>query len=163
MIARLQLRLAPWAAPAALVTLVALALFAPLPAWGAPPEERHITVNARTFAFEPGTVRVNRGDTVVIRLESSDVVHGLFVDGYEVSTVAEPGRPGELRFVAGRSGAFRMRCSISCGNMHPFMIGKLVVGPNVTWLRALLATLITAGGAVVIFRPKAASGLAALG
>lgn len=141
-----------WGGVAALTALVALTLFAPLPAWGAAPQERQITVTARSFAFDPGTVRVNRGDTVVIRLESTDVVHGLFVDGYEVSTTAEPGRPAELRFVADRPGAFRMRCSISCGNMHPFMIGKLVVGPNVTWLRAIAATLITAVGAVVLGR-----------
>jgi heme/copper-type cytochrome/quinol oxidase subunit 2 len=137
---------------AALVALVALTLFAPLPVRRAAAAERHITVNARSFAFDPGTVRVNRGDTVVIRLESSDVVHGLYVDGYGASATAEPGRPAELRFVADRAGAFRMRCSISCGNMHPFMIGKLVVGPNLTWLRAALATVITALGAVVIFR-----------
>ena len=116
-----------WGGVAALVALVSLTLFAPLPAWGAAPEERHVTVNARSFAFEPGTVRVNRGDTVVIRLESADVVHGLFVDGYEVSAVAEPGRPAELRFVADRPGAFRMRCSISCGNLHPFMIWMVFV------------------------------------
>jgi heme/copper-type cytochrome/quinol oxidase subunit 2 len=143
-----------WGGLAALSALVALTLFAPLPVWGAAPEERHVTVNARSFAFEPGTVRVNRGDTVVIRLESSDVIHGLFVDGYEVSTVAEPGRPAELRFTADKPGAFRMRCSVSCGNMHPFMIGKLVVGPNVTWLRAVAATMLTAIGAVVLFRNR---------
>jgi heme/copper-type cytochrome/quinol oxidase subunit 2 len=144
-----------WGGLVALVALVALTIFAPLPVFGAAPEERRLTINARSFAFEPGTVRVNRGDTVVIRLESSDVVHGLFVDGYEVSAVAEPGRPAELRFVADQPGAFRMRCSISCGNMHPFMIGKLVVGPNVTWLRAVAATLLTAVGAVVLFRNRA--------
>lgn len=148
---RVRLQLRRWGAAAALAALVALTLFAPLPAWGAAPEERRITVNARSFAFEPGTVRVNRGDTVIIRLESSDVVHGLFVDGYEVSALAEPGRPGELRFTADRAGAFRMRCSISCGNMHPFMIGKLVVGPNLTWLRAALATLVTAVGMLIVF------------
>jgi heme/copper-type cytochrome/quinol oxidase subunit 2 len=147
-------KLRNWGGVITLAALVALTLFAPLPAWGAAPEERHITVNARSFAFEPGTVRVNRGDTVVIRLESSDVVHGLFVDGYEVSAVAEPGRPAELRFTADRAGAFRMRCSVSCGNMHPFMIGKLVVGPNTAWLRAVAATLLTVIGAVVLFRNR---------
>ena len=137
--------------PAAIVaSLVLLALLLPLPVHSAAPQERQITVTARSFAFEPGTLHVNRGDTVVIRLESGDVVHGLYVDGYGVRTVAEPGRPGEIRFVADRTGAFPMRCPVSCGNLHPFMIGKLVVGPNLTWLRAMLATVITAIGAVLI-------------
>jgi cytochrome c oxidase subunit 2 len=134
--------------------LAAAALLAPLPAAGAAPQERHITVSARSFAFEPGTVRVNRGDTVVLTLEATDVVHGLYLDDYGISAVAEPGQPAVLRFIASRPGAFRFRCSISCGTMHPFMIGKLVVGPNLIWLRAILATLITAAGAVAVFWPR---------
>ena len=133
------------------MSLVLLALLAPLPVTGAPPQERRITVSAHTFAFEPGTVRVNRGDTVVISLESTDVVHGLYIDGYGVSTVAEPGQPGEVRFVANRDGAFHFRCAVPCGNLHPFMIGKLIVGPNLTWLRAVAASLLATAGALVVF------------
>ena len=144
-------RHAQWLAAGVTLALVLVALLAPLPVAGTAPQQRHVTISARSFAFEPGIVRVNRGDTVVVDLESSDVVHGLYVDGYNVSTQAEPGRPGQLTFVADRSGAFRFRCNVSCGSLHPFMIGKLVVGPNLTWLRALAATLITAVGATVIF------------
>jgi heme/copper-type cytochrome/quinol oxidase subunit 2 len=136
------------------VLLVVLTLLAPLPAAlavGAAPQERHITISARSFAYEPGTVQVNRGDTVVIDMESTDVVHGLYVDGYGVATQAEPGRPGQLTFVADHTGAFRFRCNVACGNLHPFMIGKLVVGPNLIWLRAIAATLITAVGALAVF------------
>jgi len=143
-----------WWAAGITLSLVLLALLAPLPAAlavGAAPQERHVTVSARSFAFEPGTVQVNLGDTVIVNLESTDVVHGLYVDGYGFSTQAEPGRPGQLTFVANRSGAFRLRCTVACGNLHPFMIGKLVVGPNLTWLRAIAATLITAVGALAVF------------
>jgi heme/copper-type cytochrome/quinol oxidase subunit 2 len=123
---------------------------APAPARAAP-VERHITVTARSFAFDPGTVRVNRGDTVVITLQADDAVHGLYLDGYGVSAQAEPGQPAEVRFIADRAGAFRFRCAVPCGNLHPFMIGKLVVGPNLTWLRAAAATVITALGALIAF------------
>jgi len=140
-----------WFAVGITIALVLLALLAPLPVMGAAPQERHVTISARSFAFEPGTVRVNRGDRVIVDLESTDVVHGLYVDGYGVVTQAEPGRPGQLAFVADRSGAYRFRCNVACGNLHPFMIGKLVVGPNLIWLRAIAATLITAIGAMVVF------------
>jgi heme/copper-type cytochrome/quinol oxidase subunit 2 len=140
-----------WLASGITLALVLLTLLAPLPVTGAAPQERHVTISARSFAYEPGVVRVNRGDTVVVDLESTDVVHGLYLDGYGVSTQAEPGRPGQLTFIADRSGAFRFRCNVSCGNLHPFMIGKLVVGPNLTWWRAIAATLITAVGAIAIF------------
>ena len=147
-------RKTPWLAGGITIVLVLLALLAPLPpalAGGAAPQERQVTVSARSFAFEPGTVHVNRGDTVIVNLESTDVVHGLYVDGYDLATQAEPGRPGQLTFVADRRGAFRFRCNVACGNLHPFMIGKLVVNPNLTWLRAIAATLITAVGALVVF------------
>jgi heme/copper-type cytochrome/quinol oxidase subunit 2 len=140
-----------WWAAGVTFSLVLLTLLAPLPIAGAAPQVRQITISARSFAFEPGTVRVNRGDTVIVNLESTDVVHGLYVDGYGFSTQAEPGRPGQLTFVADRSGAFRFRCNVACGNLHPFMIGKLVVGPNLTWLRAIAATLITAVDAMAFF------------
>ena len=140
-----------WFLGGATVVLVLLALFLPVPLAGAAPQERELTITARSFAFEPGTVRVNRGDRVVIRLESVDVVHGLYVDGYGLSTQAEPGRPGELAFTADRAGAFRMRCSVTCGSLHPFMIGKLEVGPNLLWIRAAVATAITALGTLATF------------
>jgi heme/copper-type cytochrome/quinol oxidase subunit 2 len=131
--------------------LIILVLVAPIPWPSAPAQERHIDLTARRFEYDPGTVRVNRGDTVIIKLQADDVVHGLYIDGYDVSTQAEPGQPGELKFVADRTGAFHIRCSVPCGNLHPFMIGKLIVGPNLTWLRAVLASLIALAGALVAF------------
>ena len=75
---------------------------------------------------------------VTIVLVSTDVVHGLYVDGYDVSVQADPGQTATLSFVADRPGAFRMRCNVTCGAMHPFMIGKLNVGVN-TWLYRSIA------------------------
>jgi len=139
-----------WLVGGLTIGLALVALLAPIPLKAAP-QERRVAVSARSFAFEPGTLRVNRGDKVVIDLESTDVAHGLYLDGYGVSAKAEPGRPAQLTFIANRSGAFRFRCNVTCGNLHPFMIGKLVVGLNLTWLRALVATLFTALGATFFF------------
>jgi heme/copper-type cytochrome/quinol oxidase subunit 2 len=41
-------------------------------------------------------------------------------------------------FIAEKSGVFRFRCAVACGNLHPFMIGKLQVGPNLLLYRAIL-------------------------
>ena len=35
-----------------------------------------------------------------------------------------------------------MSCSVSCGPLHPFMIGELIVGPNVPLWRAVGAALV---------------------
>lgn len=121
--------------------------FAPVPA-GAPfgAADRLFRVEARQFAYSPAEFRVNPGDKVTIQLVSTDVVHGLYVDGYGVSVTADPGQTAELTFVAERSGSFRLRCNVTCGAMHPFMIGKLTVGTNEWLFRSIgLAILALAG------------------
>jgi cytochrome c oxidase subunit 2 len=125
---------------------------APMPARAAQATERLIHVDASQFAYSPGEVRVNEGDVVTIELASQDVVHGLYIDGYDLSVTADPGQPATLTFIADHHGMFRFRCSVTCGAMHPFMIGKLVVGRNA--LLARTTALIVLAGLSVIFFPR---------
>jgi len=85
----------------------------------------------------PAVLAVNPGDRVTIELTATDVVHGLSIDGYNLATTADPGQTARLTFVADRQGSFRFRCTVTCGNMHPFMIGKLEVGQNLMFWRAI--------------------------
>ncbi len=120
--------------------------FAPLPVHPIAPHERTFQVDARQFAYSPSEIKVNPGDTVTIQLVSTDVVHGLYVDGYGVSVEADPGQTKTLSFVADKSGSFRFRCNVTCGAMHPFMIGKLTVGTNDWLYRSMsLAILVVIG------------------
>lgn len=105
-------------------------LLAPFPALSASPKDHVIRVEAKSFEFHPGVVRVNPMDRVTIELVSTDVVHGIYVDGYGVELTADPGQTATLTFLADRPGTFRFRCSVTCGALHPFMIGKIQVGPN---------------------------------
>ncbi|MBI2330888.1 MAG: cupredoxin domain-containing protein [Chloroflexi bacterium] len=107
--------------------------FAPLPAPAVAPQARTFRIDARQYAYSPSELKVNQGDTVTLQLVSTDVVHGLYVDGYDVSVEADPGQSATLTFTANKSGSFRFRCNVTCGAMHPFMIGKLTVGTN-NWL-----------------------------
>jgi cytochrome c oxidase subunit II len=117
--------------------LGALILFAPLPARASTPADAHIRIEASQFAYSPGVIHVRRGDIVTLELVSTDVVHGLYLDGYGLSITADPGQTQRLTFRADRVGSFRFRCNITCGAMHPFMIGRLVVGGNEWLLRAV--------------------------
>lgn len=113
------------------------------------PTTHHFALNSSQFQFEPGVLRVNRGDTVVITLTASDVVHGLHLDSYGLEVRVEPGQSKTIQFVADKPGKFRYRCSVSCGSLHPFMIGELIVGPNIVFGRAVALTLILIVGVLV--------------
>ncbi|MBI3738014.1 MAG: cupredoxin domain-containing protein [Chloroflexi bacterium] len=128
--------------------------FAPLPATSTPPQTRTFRIDARQFAYSPSELKVNPGDTVTIQLVSTDVVHGLYVDGYDVSVEADPGQTATLTFVANKSGSFRFRCNVTCGAMHPFMIGKLSVGENDRLYRSIGLSAIVLVGVVASTKPK---------
>jgi heme/copper-type cytochrome/quinol oxidase subunit 2 len=131
--------------------LIVAAMLIPLPAVASTPQTRTIEVTARQFAFEPATLDIQRGDMVTIHLESLDAAHGFFVDGYDVDIHAEPGKSAETTFVADKPGKFKIRCSVSCGALHPFMIGEMNVEPDFPFMRAVAATLIATIGALVYF------------
>lgn len=120
-----------------LIGAAVVVMFAPAPARATGPAERTFRIQASQFEYTPGTLAVNPGDHVTIELTATDVVHGLAIEGYDLETAADPGQTARLSFVADRQGSFRFRCTTSCGNLHPFMSGKLSVGQNELLLRAI--------------------------
>ena len=134
----------------------------------APPQERTITITARKYAYDPPVLRVNRGDRLHIRLVAKDVTHGFYLEGHDVDAKARPEnssfwirRPSkaeeyqeaeEIDLVAHRAGKFRYRCSITCGYMHPFMQGELIVAPNYLYSTSLGLSLALAVAMLLMFR-----------
>ena len=136
---------------ALLVALVALLVaFAPVPLPQLEPVERNFQIAASSYAFSPAEIRVNPGDRVTIALTSTDVVHGLYIDDYDLEISADPGQTETLTFVADKAGAFRLRCSVTCGDLHPFMIGKLRVGPNTLLWRGIGFAVLSMIGLVIL-------------
>ena len=132
----------------ALILLAALLVaFAPFPT-GTPaaPVTRLFHVQASQSSYSPSELRVNRGDTVTILLTSTDVVHGLYLDGYDTSVQVDPGQTASLTFVADKPGSFRFRCNVTCGTLHPFLIGRLTVGSDALLYRSVGITLLGALG-----------------
>lgn len=127
--------------------------FAPLPVPAITPQERTFQIDAHQFAYSPSELEVNEGDTVIIQLVSSDVVHGIYVDDYDISVEADPGQSATLTFVADKPGSFRFRCNVTCGAMHPFMIGKLTVGTN-NWLYRSIGLAVLAVLGVTVSRKQ---------
>lgn len=129
----------------ALVAAAVLALV-PLAARAAGPTQREIAINSSMFAYDPPVIRVQQGDRVVFKLSSSDVVHGFYLDAYGVNVNILPGQTATAEIVADKVGKFRYRCSFTCGNMHPFMVGEMVVEPNYPFSGAAALTLLVALG-----------------
>jgi cytochrome c oxidase subunit 2 len=147
---------------AALVVLGAAVLRPPSPTGHSGGTARHLRVTARDFAFAPALIEVDPGDQVTIELASGDVVHGLYIEGYDVDLTADPGQPASVTFIADRSGTFRIRCSVPCGPLHPFMAGRLRVGPPLTFYAAVaLAALALVFGGMTLRRPGAGAGIRA--
>ena len=137
-----------WKRWAVIGGLALAVLFIPIPAAATTPAERTIHIDAQRFEYTPAVLVVNPGDRVTIELAATDVVHGLSIDGYNLSVMADPGQTARLTFVADREGSYRFRCTVTCGNLHPFMIGKLEVGQNTLLWRAIgLLGLALAAGA----------------
>ena len=129
--------------------------FAPLPVPAIAPQARTFRVDARQYAYSPSELKVNAGDTVTLQLVSTDVVHGLYVDGYDISVEADPGQTVTLTFTADKPGSFRFRCNVTCGAMHPFMIGKMTVGTNNWLFRSIGLALLAIVGVIVSVKQKA--------
>lgn len=113
-----------------LLAVAALGLLAPLAFAHADSRQTAVHIEARQFAYGPGIVRVPQGSQVHLELASHDVTHGLYLEEYGLSLRALPGKPATADFVADRPGRYRFYCNTTCGQLHPFMVGELVVEPN---------------------------------
>lgn len=140
---------------AVLLSLAAVAAADVIPAGASDStHDREIVLKAQKFSYSPGRVSVNRGDHVVMRLDPQDVAHGLYLDGYGLETHAMPTDVGVLEFTANEPGMYRFRCSVTCGPLHPFMVGELNVESgtphtNVIFLGAAASAALIAVGSVV--------------
>jgi heme/copper-type cytochrome/quinol oxidase subunit 2 len=153
-------RLLPYVALATLAVAGVLLVGLPSAAARSGGVARSVRVEASTFAFTPATIEVDPGDRVTIELASADVVHGLHIEGYDVNLIADPGQPASASFVVDRPGTFRIRCSVPCGPLHPFMAGRLQVGPPLTFYAAVvLAALALGFGGIGLRRPGAGAGI----
>ncbi len=139
-----------------IVSALLVAVAVPLVLTGVPrqPRTHIIPLTAEKYGYSPGRIVVRQGDTVVIKPTSLDVTHGFFLDGYPIEVIIKQqgvaylkyewedddgktqsdwDKVSEVTFVAERAGKFTFRCHRTCGNLHPFMTGELIVQPNTAY------------------------------
>ena len=79
--------------------------------------------------LEKPVIEVSKGDVVVFKLTSSDVVHGFSLKDFGVYLTdgIQPGKATYVSFIADKVGTFTFSCNAICGDMHQNMQGTVVV------------------------------------
>ena len=91
------------------------------------PTTKEFTIIARNWEFEPETITVSEGDTVILHLTTEDVSHGYSISEFGVHASFGPGETKTVEFVADKKGTFTTHCSVPCGSGHSSMKGTLIV------------------------------------
>ena len=131
-----------------LVVAVAVPLSSQL--FSTTPRTHTFSLEAKKYGYSPSRIIVNKGDKIILKPTSLDATHGFLLDGYPIEFIMrkgasflkytwedEEGKPQadwdrvkEVEFVVDKAGKFTFRCTQTCGNLHPFMTGELIVRPN---------------------------------
>ena len=79
--------------------------------------------------IEKPVIEVSKGDLVVFKLTSSDVVHGFSLKDFAVFLTEgiQPGKTTYVSFKADKAGVFTFSCNAICGDSHQNMQGTLIV------------------------------------
>lgn len=90
---------------------------------------RIIEVTAQRFEFWPSEIRVTEGETIELRVQSDDTIHGFRIVGRGVNLIVPKRGKGEavIRLPSFPVGRYAIECSRMCGAGHSFMRASLVV------------------------------------
>jgi cytochrome c oxidase subunit 2 len=70
---------------------------------------------------------------VILKMESSDVIHSFWVPEFRVKQDVVPGRVTEYRITPTLIGDYKVRCSELCGASHAYMESPVIVDSEVTY------------------------------
>ena len=137
-----------------------------------------LSFEAKKYGYSPSRILANRGDKIVLKPTSLDATHGFLLDGYPVEFIMRKGatflkytwedddgklqedwdRVTEVEFVADKPGKFIFRCTQTCGNLHPFMTGELIVKPNTLYYLFISLSIWLVFSLLVYLRTDTGSG-----
>jgi len=88
-----------------------------------------ISLWGKSGPAEKPVIEVTKGDLVVLKLKSSDVVHGFSLKdlGVFITDGIQPGKVVFISFKADKIGTFNFSCNAICGDNHQNMQGSLIV------------------------------------
>jgi len=90
-------------------------------------EPRVVDIVAKRFQFTPNVVTLKKGEPVLLRLRSEDVVHGFFQRSLGFDTTISPDKTTEIPLTPGEAGRFLVICHHFCGAGHGGMKMTILV------------------------------------
>jgi cytochrome c oxidase subunit II len=109
------------------VSLLVCAGVATYVAAQAAPRATVIDMAAKRFDYAPAHFTVKKGQPVVLKLRTKDVVMGFNLPDFNVRADIVPDKVAQVQFVPDRTGTFTFVCDIFCGEGHERMQGTVTV------------------------------------
>jgi len=86
-----------------------------------------IEMTAKQWEFSKDVIVVKKDQTILLKITSLDVPHGLYIEDYDLAVFIPPGETVELKFNAEIEGEFEFYCNVFCGEGHPRHRSILIV------------------------------------
>lgn len=86
-----------------------------------------IEITAKKFEFSPSAITLKKGEPVILRLTSSDRVHGFMSKPLKIDTDIPADKTADVPVTPDTAGDFTVICDHYCGTGHGNMKMKLTV------------------------------------
>jgi cytochrome c oxidase subunit II len=86
-----------------------------------------IEITAKKFEFTPNEITLKKGEPVILRLTTSDRVHGFMSKPLKFDTDIPPGKTTDVAVTPDTAGDFTIICDHYCGTGHGGMNMKVTV------------------------------------
>jgi len=86
-----------------------------------------IEITAKKFEFTPNEITLKKGEPVILRLTTTDRVHGFMSKPLKFDTDIPPGKTTDVAVTPDTAGDFTIICDHYCGTGHGGMNMKVTV------------------------------------
>jgi cytochrome c oxidase subunit II len=106
---------------------IAVAVFAPKGNLARADNPKVIEITAKKFEFSPSEITIKKGEPVILRLSSSDRVHGFMSKPLKIDTDIPSDTTKDVAVTPDTAGNFAVICDHYCGTGHGNMKMKVTV------------------------------------
>ena len=106
---------------------IAVAVFAPKGNLARADNPKVIEITAKKFEFSPSEITLKKGEPVILRLTSSDRVHGFMSKPLKIDTDIPSDTTKDVAVTPDTAGNFTVICDHYCGTGHGNMKMKVTV------------------------------------